>query len=117
MHSAKTMNDITDAQWRSWGGTPPSERVQPGERDAQGLEANYCQTCFVNMGPHNPRQLCGKYRCRNELSVLAVLDEVLATSSSTHLSTLTDAELWAMVSLEGASVRKAAMPAREGETR
>jgi len=32
-----------------------------------GLDTNtgnwHCMTCGTNMGPNNPRQLCGKYRC------------------------------------------------------
>lgn len=26
---------------------------------------NACLKCGINMGIHNPRQLCGKYRCYN----------------------------------------------------
>ena len=26
----------------------------------------HCITCGADMGPHNPRQLCGKYFCPNE---------------------------------------------------
>ena len=29
-------------------------------------EENYCVECGVNMGPNNPRQLCGKWRCHND---------------------------------------------------
>jgi hypothetical protein len=34
-------------------------------------ETNYCIECGVDMGPMNPRQLCGKWYCLNE----AFLDE------------------------------------------
>ena len=28
-------------------------------------ESNYCLDCGVDMGPMNPRQLCGKWYCLN----------------------------------------------------
>ena len=31
------------------------------------LKSWYCTICDVDMGIHNPRQLCGKYYCKNIL--------------------------------------------------
>lgn len=31
-------------------------------------EQNLCTVCGIDMGPQNPRQLCGKIYCMNELS-------------------------------------------------
>jgi len=28
----------------------------------------HCLTCGVDMGPQNPRQLCGKWRCLDDIS-------------------------------------------------
>ena len=33
------------------------------------LGKNCCQVCGVDMGEHNPRQLCGKIICDNELFI------------------------------------------------
>jgi len=30
------------------------------------IDDNYCLVCGISMGPHNPRQLCGKTWCTNE---------------------------------------------------
>lgn len=27
------------------------------------VKSNYCVECGIDMGPQNPRQLCGKYQC------------------------------------------------------
>ena len=35
------------------------------ERNEYGEEEYYCLECGEAMGPTNPRQLCGKWRCRN----------------------------------------------------
>lgn len=32
-------------------------------------EDNYCIICNVSMGIHNPRQLCGKGHCENDLEI------------------------------------------------
>ena len=29
------------------------------------LKSWYCTSCGIDMGIHNPRQLCGKYCCNN----------------------------------------------------
>ena len=38
--------------------------IRNDESDTETLSW-YCLECGIDMGPQNPRQLCGKWRCRN----------------------------------------------------
>jgi hypothetical protein len=38
--------------------------IRNDESDAETLSW-YCLECGIDMGPQNPRQLCGKWRCSN----------------------------------------------------
>ena len=35
--------------------------------DNVDVEVNCCVECGIDMGPQNPRQLCGKWRCVNKI--------------------------------------------------
>lgn len=42
----------------------PSKVFNPQNEDDPSV--NRCTECGIDMGPHNPRQLCGKSYCQNE---------------------------------------------------
>ena len=43
---------------------------------ASDEEPNLCMECGIDLGPMNPRQLCGKWRCLNE----AMIDDKTTTA-------------------------------------
>ena len=60
------MNNTTISE-----GPPRVERQNaiPLEEDLlqeEPIEKNFCVICNIDMGPLNPRQLCGKTYCMNE---------------------------------------------------
>ena len=42
------------------------DNVAARDDNASNASRNLCLVCNVDMGACNPRQLCGKYMCRNE---------------------------------------------------
>jgi hypothetical protein len=46
--------------------TDDEEDDEYEEEDCAKPSMNQCVICGVDMGPMNPRQLCGKFRCSNK---------------------------------------------------